>query len=305
MPEKMPETKQTICFIINPASGRKKTANIDSLIRKEIDPSRFEVSIYHTHSAGHAATLSSEAVKNQTDIIVAVGGDGTINEVSGQMIGSDSILGIVPRGSGNGLARHLNIPLVPKNALRLINQGYHSSIDTGWINGRHFISLAGVGFDALVAKHFARTRTRGFLTYFNIVANRYLKYRPKKYSLDFKNGMLVNTRALFVTVANSNQFGYNTTIAPNAKLNDGLLDVVIVSKPKLLELPMIANLLLLKRIDQSSSVQIISTPEVVIERRRKRVVNIDGEPVKLEKKLEIKVNPLSLKVIIPKNGQKR
>jgi YegS/Rv2252/BmrU family lipid kinase len=301
----MPHTKRSICFIINPVSGRRRLVKIEEFIRSEINTNKFDYLIQYTKSAGHARALSREAVEKKTNIIVAIGGDGTINEVAGQMIGTDSILGIVPGGSGNGLARHLNIPLRPRRALQLINKAYHSKIDTGLINDRHFISLAGVGFDAMVARHFSKNKKRGFVTYFNIITNKYLNYKPKKYILEFPGSLKINTRALFITVANSNQFGYNTTIAPNAKLNDGQLDVVIVTKPKLVELPIIANLLLLKRIDLSPGVQIIPSPEVTIFRNKNRIVNIDGEAVKLKKKLKISVNPLSLNVIIPEDGKKK
>jgi YegS/Rv2252/BmrU family lipid kinase len=301
----MPEPKKSICFILNPHSGLRRRGTIEEVIRSELDSNKFDVYFQFTEYAGHAVVLSREAVTNRTDIIVAVGGDGTVNEVAGEMIGSDAILGIIPAGSGNGLARHLSIPFSIKKALRLINAIHVDVIDTGMINDRFFVSLAGVGFDALVARHFNNSKRRGFLTYFSIIANQYFRYKPKKYKLVFDDGEVIRTRALFITAANSNQFGYNTTIAPNARLNDGLLDVVIVSKPKNFELPIIANLLLLKRIDLSPAVRIISTPGVTISRKKNRVVNIDGEAVKLSGKLSIKINPKSLKIIIPEHGQKR
>lgn len=301
----MPQEKKSICFIVNPTSGKGRSKNIEHLIWSEIDQKIFNLTIKLTEFPGHAAKLSEEAVKDQQDIIVAVGGDGTINEVAGQMIGSSAILGIIPRGSGNGLARHLNIPFAPAKALQLINTVHSCKIDTGTINGKSFISLAGVGFDAKVAKQFAGNKTRGFITYFNIIAKNFLSYKPKKYSLEFKNGETLDTRALFITVANSSQFGYNTVIAPNAKLSDGKLDVVIVAKPNIFELPIIANLLLLKRIDQSKNVQIIPTSEVTIRRNKNRWINLDGEAVRLKKTIRIAVNPLSLNVIIPKDGQKK
>jgi YegS/Rv2252/BmrU family lipid kinase len=301
----MPDLKKSICFIINPKSGRRRHAAIGDLITANIDSDKFRVFFYYTAYAGHAAQLSREAINLGMEIIVAVGGDGTINEVAGEMIGSNAALGIIPTGSGNGLARHLNIPFSVKRAIRLINTTHLDIIDTGVVNDRFFISLAGVGFDALVAKHFENSSRRGFLTYFMIIANRYFKYKPKKYKLTFDDGVVIVTRALFITAANSNQFGYNTTIAPNARLNDGLLDVVIVSKPKIFELPIIANLLLLKRIDLSPGVKIIPTTGVTISRSKNKVVNIDGEALKLRRKLRIKINPKSLNIIIPEHGQKR
>lgn len=300
----MDSKKKKILFIINPNSGKKKHNQLAQSIGQVIDSGRFQVEIIYTQYAGHAIELSREAVTNKTHVIVAVGGDGTINEVAGQMINSKAILGIIPMGSGNGLARHLGIPRHIEKALRLINQFDFSKIDTCTVNDHHFVSIAGVGFDALVAKHFARGERRGFMGYFTVVANKYLKYKPKKYLLEFADGKKITTRALFIALANSNQFGYNTTIAPHARLTDGLLDVCIVKKPLLVSLPIIANLLLLKKINLSNDVNIIQTPFLSIAQSKNREVNIDGEPLKIAKKLKVAINPKSLKVIINKeDGQ--
>lgn len=274
--------------------------NIAEIIRKEVDDEKFEVHINFTESAGHASILSKEAVENKTDIIVAVGGDGTVNEVASQMVGSESVLGIIPGGSGNGLARHLGIPLIPEKSIRLIFSGNISKIDTGTVNEKAFISIAGIGFDALVAKLFAENKRRGFLTYLSLIAQQFSSYREKKYTLEFENGEILTTRALFISFANSNQFGYNTTISPNALLNDGLLDVCIVKKPKFIDLPGILNLLLLKKINQSPFVQIKQAKKIIVKRSKNRFVNIDGEACKLKKNLKVEVKPLSLNVIIPK-----
>lgn len=274
--------------------------NIAEIIRKEVDDEKFEVHINFTESAGHASILSKEAVENKTDIIVAVGGDGTVNEVASQMVGSESVLGIIPGGSGNGLARHLGIPLIPEKSIRLIFSGNISKIDTGTVNEKAFISIAGIGFDALVAKLFAENKRRGFLTYLSLIAQQFSSYREKKYTLEFENGEILSTRALFISFANSNQFGYNTTISPNALLNDGLLDVCIVKKPKFIDLPGILNLLLLKKINQSPFVQIKQAKKIIVKRSKNRFVNIDGEACKLKKNLKVEVKPLSLNVIIPK-----
>lgn len=296
--------KKKILFIVNPNSGRKKHDQLARSIDQVMDPHRFHVDVVYTKYAGHAIELSREAVQQGLDVIVAVGGDGTINEVAGQMIHTEVILGIIPLGSGNGLARHLGIPRHIEKAVRLINQFEFNKIDTCSVNNHHFVSIAGVGFDALVAKHFAQGDRRGFMGYFTVVANKYLRYKPKKYILQFNDGKTITTRALFIALANSNQFGYNTTIAPNARLTDGLLDVCIVQKPLLVTLPIIANLLLLKKISLSHDVKIIQTPHLTIQQSKNRAVNIDGEPKKIAKKIEVKINPLSLKVIINKeDGQ--
>ena len=296
--------KKRILFIVNPNSGSKKRDQLTQSIRKEFDVQKFVVAIAYTEYAGHAIVLSRQAVVDGVDIIVAVGGDGTINEVAGEMVDTEAVLGIIPLGSGNGLARHLGIPRHIEKAVRLINHYDFTKIDTCTVNDIPFISIAGVGFDALVAKHFANGDQRGFLGYSKVVATRYLKYKPKKYVLEFANGEKLTTHALFIAFANSNQFGYNTTIAPNARLKDGLFDVCIVQKPLLVSLPIIANLLLLNKINLAHDVNIIQTSYLSVTQSRNRMVNIDGEPIRIAQKLIIKINPLSLRVIINKEDGK-
>ncbi len=290
---------KSIRFIVNPIAGTKKRKNIQELIRSAINPRRFTVEICLTGHAGHAAELSRDAVAEGVDVVVAVGGDGTVNEVATPMIQSDTVLGIVPLGSGNGLARQLGIPLSPTGALKLINRSKITAIDTAIVNGVPFVSMAGVGFDALVVKKYASQGKRGFFAYLHIVTRAYPRYKPGKYKLIFEDGRQIKTRAFFISFANSGQFGYNTVIAPQAGLDDGLLDVCIVQKPEVFHLPSIANLLLWKRLDRSPLVRIVRSSSLVVKRKGQRRVNIDGEAVKMKKKLEVRVNPLSLKVIVP------
>ncbi len=291
--------RKRIHFIINPISGRRPQKDIEQIIYATIDKKQFDVSIQFTDSVGHARQLSREAVASATHIIVAVGGYGTINEVASEMIGSDCILGIIPGGSGNGLARHLGIPRSLPKAIALINKTMTTAIDTATINDKSFVSIAGVGFDAEVAKLFATNKKRGFLSYLRIIIDKFNNYRPKKYVLSIDDDLKISVRAFFISFANSNQFGYNTAIAPNARLTDGLLDVCIVSKPKLWEMPIIANLILLKRIDKSQYVRIIPAKHILISQKKKRFVNLDGEAIKMKRRLVIKVKPKSLNVIIP------
>lgn len=289
---------KNILFIVNPNSAKGNEERISRAIESRIDQNVFDVLVTYTQSANHAIKLSEKAVADNTDIIVAVGGDGTVNEVASQIIQTSSTLGIVPLGSGNGLARHLGISRNIETAIDIINKQHTSTIDTGSINGKIFVSIAGVGFDALVAERFAKGIRRGFLGYFQIIANEYFNYKPQTYKLTFEDGMVITERALFVSFANSNQFGYNATIAPNAMLSDGLLDVCIVKKPQILRIPVIAGLLLLKRIDISPAATIIKTKSLTVVRDHEGIVNIDGEAINLGKDLKIKINPLSLKIII-------
>jgi YegS/Rv2252/BmrU family lipid kinase len=293
------KTKTNILFVVNPIAGHSQKEEFPDFVKRMLDHEQFNYRIEFTQYAGHGILLGIEAANEGIDMVVAVGGDGTINEVARGLINSETTLGIIPSGSGNGLARHLNIPLNFEGALRLINSGKKSKIDTGIINGQTFVSIAGVGFDALVADLFAKDTNRGFLTYFKIVATQYQRYKPEVYTIILDNQTEIKTTALFISLANSNQFGYNTTIAPEAELNDGLLDVCIVEKPNIFDMPLIINLMLLKMIHKSKFVQIFKAKSIEIKRTRNKVINIDGEPIKLERDLQIDVNPLSLNIIIP------
>ena len=295
------QEKKKILFIVNPISGMHRRVKLAEAIKKHINTKKFISEVVETAYAGHAIELSREAVEKHVDVVVAVGGDGTINEVASQIIHSSTVLGIIPQGSGNGLARHLGIPRTIPGAMRLINRQNVTEIDTASINGIPFVSIAGVGFDALIAKLFAKGERRGFFSYAHLISTNFLYYKPKKCKIIFENDVTLKTRALFISFANSNQFGYNTAIAPNALLRDGKLDVIVVQKPGIFDLPVIANLMLLRAIDKSRYVKSFRSGHFWIHRKNNRVVNIDGEARKIDKKLEIKVHPLSLKVIIPKH----
>lgn len=289
-----------IVFLVNPNSGvnHSRKALLKDYAAQVLDTEKYTWEIIFSNSAGHLNELSKSAAENGADIIVAVGGDGTVNQVAKGMFGSSAVLGLVPAGSGNGLAHHLNIPVDIPASLEVINKAEEKIIDTCSVNGELFVSIAGVGFDALVAKKFAETKRRGFLSYLNIVTNEYTWYRPRKYKLNI-DGKIYKREALFVSFANTNQFGYNTIISPDASIEDGLIDVCIMKKVPLLLAPGIIGLLLTRKIDSSGYVEIIRAKEVSFTRRKNRPVNIDGEPVKLTPELTVKVNPASLRVIVP------
>lgn len=292
--------KKRVLFIVNPVSGvnQSRKSMLADVVAARFDPELFEWEIRLSESAVHVQKLSREATAAGVDIIVAVGGDGTLNQVVKGMIGSNATLALVPAGSGNGLARHLGVPIDVEQSIKLIVEGKTQLIDTVNLNDNLFVSIAGVGFDALVAKRFSQVTRRGFFSYFKIVTNEYSYYRPRKYRMEI-DGQQVVRQALFVSFANTNQFGYNTIISPDAKIDDGLVDVCIVKKVPLLYAPKVVGLLLARRIDSSGFVEIIRARNIKLTRNKNRVVNIDGEPVKLTKDLEILVNPLSLKIIVP------
>ena len=290
--------KQKIVFIINPISGMVKKENVGNQISLYIDKEKYDYQIINTKYAAHAIEITAQVVSNGADIIVAVGGDGSVNEVVNGLKGSNVKLGIIPLGSGNGLARFLKIPFQIKTAIEVLNKGNFTAVDTVNVNDRVFLSIAGIGFDALVAKRFAKYHKRGFWSYFAIATKEYRMYRPKKYQLTL-NGETIKRRALMIVFANSDQFGYNTSIAPHALINDGLIDVCIVKKIPAYKMLFFIQLLFLKQLYKTNYLEIIKTDELWIERKRNKVVNIDGEPVRLTKNLHIKVNHLALNVIIP------
>ncbi len=296
----MAEIRKRVLFIVNPVSGvnQSRKAVLGDVITQQLDSNLFDCEIKFSESSENVRELSRTAANGGVDIIVAVGGDGTLNQVVKGMIGSHATLALVPAGSGNGLARHLGIPIDIEQSIKLIVQGKTQMIDTVNFNDTLFVSIAGVGFDALVAKRFSEGTRRGFFSYFKIVTNEYTYYRPRKYKMEI-DGQQVVRQALFVSFANTNQFGYNTIISPDARIDDGLVDVCIVKKVPLLYAPRVVGMLLTRRIDSSGFVEIIRARNIKLTRNKNRVVNIDGESVKLTKDLEITVNPLSLKIVVP------
>ncbi len=291
--------KRNILFIVNPVSGIGKQKKIETILENTIDHSLLDYTVRYTERIHHGTELAREAVQQGCfDAIVAVGGDGSVNDVVSGMVGSDLALGIIPCGSGNGLARNLKIPLTPTHAVEVINRYKIAEIDTIYLNDRVVTSIAGIGFDARVARRMKQAKARGLQAYAKIILTDYPTYKEHTFRLNI-DGNEIERKAWFISFANSNQFGYNTAVAPMAKLDDGLIDVCIVDRIPLLHLPLTAPLLYLNHFELSQHVEYFKAREVTVYNNEERWVNIDGEGERIGTELHFFNLRKSLRVLVP------
>lgn len=288
--------KKKILFIINPISGGKNKDKFETIAHRYLDKHLFSPEFVFTQGPNHAEQLAREGLINNFDFITAVGGDGTINEVAKALLGTQTPLGIIPEGSGNGLARALHIPLEKKDALILLNRLAVKEIDAGYINGMPFFNMAGIGFDALISSRFAKKDLRGPLGYMQTIFHEISNYKPLDYEINI-DGERYERKAFMISIANSPQYGNEAYISPKASVEDGLLDVCIVKPFPLFILPKMIYHLFSKTADRTKYVEIIHGKNIKITRSVKEEVHVDGEPIMLEKNLEVTVFPKSLKVI--------
>jgi len=239
------------------------------------------------------------AVDSKVDVVFAVGGDGTVHEIARRLIGTGITLGILPVGSGNGLARHLGIPVDPRKALAGFTTLRVETIDTAVVNGMPFFGVMGVGFDAVIAERFASSTTRGLETYVRVGVQLLSSFVPEEYDIEVDGQAVDRRRAFIVAVANSNQYGNEARIAPLASLQDGLLDVVVIDRPPILSAPLLMTQLFSGHLHRSSGAWMRRGRKVRIRRSEEGWGHLDGDPVRLPAELEVAVVPASLKVIVP------
>lgn len=298
--------KKKLLTIINPISGVGRQRTVEKAMEQYLNHDLFDLEIQYTQYAHHAKEIAYQACRsNNYDAIIAVGGDGSINDVASGITEahSDIPMGIIPCGSGNGLARHLRIPLSPKKAIEIINDYHQQMIDTIMMNNHTYVSIAGIGFDALVAHKFSTTKTRGLHAYTEVVLSEYPFYKPAKYRLNI-DGKEIERKALFISFANSNQFGYNAVVAPSADLSDGLIDICIVEAIPIIHLPIIAHLVLARKFDLSQHVEIIKAKNIKVYNNDYEWVNLDGEAVKMGTEIDISINNKKLNIICPHGKEK-
>ena len=294
---------KNIAFIINPISGSRETQNakrkLPKLIMQTLDNEQWLPNIAFTEYAGHATELAHQYARMGFDAVVAVGGDGTVNEVARGLRDTQTALGILPMGSGNGFARHLNIPVRPQRAIEMLNHSEPISVDYGLANGKLFVSTCGVGFEAVIADHFAGSNKRGFATYLQNVLKDAFSYQPQTYHI-VGDGLDVTHKAFLITFANANQWGYEALIAPKASVQDGKMDIMLMSSHAILGSASLALRLFTGSIDDSHFMDTLRAKEITLERESAAPFHIDGDPVEMEKDIHIQIVSDGLKVLVEK-----
>jgi YegS/Rv2252/BmrU family lipid kinase len=268
---------------------------VPQLIEKYLDA---DATIVFTNGASHANEMAAEAINNY-DLVVAVGGDGTVNETASALVGSNATLGIVPCGSGNGLSRFLDIPMDIQQSIENLNTGKTALIDSAQADGKPFFNMAGMGFDAHIAEVFAHGKKRGFITYIKSSLQEIIKYKPQTYHIEI-DGTVYERKAFMLSFANSSQYGNNAHISPQASVQDGLIDVCIIKPFSLWRFPALGIRMFTKTTNKSKFVEIIKGKHVIIKREEPGPIHLDGEPMQAGAQVEIKVLPGSLKVIVGK-----
>jgi len=295
--------KKKIIFIVNPISGAQQKNVIMSHVERAIDSKKYDFEMVKTEYAGHATKIAEEAANCGVNIVCAVGGDGTINETARALVHSNTALAIIPCGSGNGLARHLHIPIDPIRAVELINEGNVSDIDYGKVNDRPFFCICGVGFDAHVSMKFAEAGKRGPITYVENVLKS-LKYSPREYNLDIYCGEEIRNatyKAFLISCANASQYGNNAYIAPHASVRDGFMDVTIIEPFNFLDAPVMALQLFNGTIDKNIRIKTFKCNKLIINRKKADAMHCDGEPLMSDSKVVVEIIKGGLKCVCPKN----
>jgi YegS/Rv2252/BmrU family lipid kinase len=288
--------KTKTLIVVNPISGVGRQKRIETLLKENLNHDLFDYQVRYTEYIHHGTDIAREAADKGYQSVVAVGGDGSVNDVVNGIKDTDVRLGIIPCGSGNGLARSLKIPLQPWLAIRVLNQQYEQTIDSIVINDQYVCAnAAGCGYDAYIARLMQAAKTRGLAAYTNLILREYDRYKCSDYHLVI-NGRDYYRNAWFIAVANSQQFGYNLAVAPKAKLDDGLIDISIIDKVPIDHVPITAPLAFTNHLQLSQHVEMFRAPEVLIEGNVDKWVDIDGEGINIGRSVRFVNHPHSVKV---------
>lgn len=284
-----------ILLIMNPVSGTRSKAGLEAAIAGRLRGEHVTLDSVETQRPGHGYELASAACDEGYDIVLAAGGDGTVNEIGAAMRDREAVLGIIPCGSGNGLGRTLGIPQEPDRAIDIIIEGNVVACDYGMVNSTPFFCTCGVGFDAAVAERFATMQRRGYMSYLRSTFQQYINYKPEAYALSI-NGKIITDRALLIAVCNVPQYGNNAYVAPDATVTDGLLDITLIHAGSPLQTILAGVELFTGTIGQNRSVEMFRAERAEISRLVEGPVQIDGEPAHFGQYLDVKCVRGGLKV---------
>lgn len=287
--------KTRIRFIINPISGVNSKHNLPALIETYLNLDRFDYDIVFTEYRKHAEAIAKQSIQEKIDIVCAVGGDGSVHEVGTALIGSKTHLAIIPAGSGNGLARHLNISLDPIKAIRNINDMNLIHMDTVLVNDKPFLNTGGYGFDALIAKKFEEGKQRGFLSYIKLVFREFFKYNPVNVSVDV-NGQIKSMPVMLCTIANASEFGNGFCVSPKSDVTDGKIELFLLKPFRFWSIPLLVFQFFRRKTHRSRFAEIISFEKAKIH-LTKNMAHYDGEPFDVKNELHVQVVPKSLLVL--------
>ena len=290
------EKKKRISFIINPISGTHSKQDIPDIIKSTLDTRRFSYELRMTEYAGHAAEIAYECAEKGRDIVVAVGGDGTVNEVARSLTHTQTALAIIPCGSGNGLARHLCLPMDIKKSIEIINACKIEAFDYGVINDLPFFCTCGMGFDAFISLKFAEAGKRGPITYIENVLKEGLKYKPETYEVEDENGAK-KYKAFLIACANASQYGNNAYIAPGATMKDGEMDVIIMEPFNALDAPQIAADLFMKTLGNNSKIKTFRAKRIHIHRKEPGAIHFDGDPIMTGTEIDVHIEHYGIKIL--------
>ena len=285
--------------IINPISGTGSKKSIPELLGQAYSSADGELFLTYTKAAGHAEELARRAAEEGFEEVIAVGGDGTVNEVARALLGTNTALGIVPKGSGNGLARSLGIAMNSEEAIRQLSTGRRICIDSCTMDGRPFFCTCGMGFDAAVSHAFAEASSRGPVTYFRTMIEEYRGFQAENYHITLDGERSFDTEAFVLVAANATQYGNNAYIAPEADLADGFLDLALIRPFPGVEAAFVLGDLMLGRLPNNKYYHAERARELIIERPSPGVIHLDGEPCHAGERVEVRLIPQSLHVIIP------
>jgi diacylglycerol kinase (ATP) len=286
-----------IAILVNPKSGNARRNNRVELIQEAM-PAGVEYELLLWERFEQKEELFRKALSGDYRLVAAAGGDGTVNSLASALSGTQIPLAIIPFGSGNGLARHLNIPLQTAAALQLLKTGKIIRIDTCYLNDKTFFCTAGTGFDAHIGKLFAESRNRGFRTYAWMTLREIRKYSPQTYTL-WIDGEQSDHNAFLVTFANAAQYGSKAYIAPQANIQDGLIDIILVPAFRFRDGLALVYHLFNKTLHTSNKVTILRGKHIILERSQAGSVQYDGEPAMMGTRLEIRIQPQTLQVLVP------